>query len=144
MRSNSRGYPEITLRAFVPDEDEGQAVRSPGPSWPPAAARFTAPPTAIQQVLPGMSALVTEQRRGRKQRPLLAAPADRQSAPEPHLTGPQIAKRCGVSPRTVAKWIDSGQLRGYRLPGPNGQRRVPERELRRFCRQHGLPCRLVD
>ena len=40
------------------------------------------------------------------------------------LTTGEVAKICKVAPRTVTKWFDSGQLRGYRIPGSK-DRRIP-------------------
>jgi len=136
----TRPMPEITLRAFVPPDNEPEDDPDNRLAWPPEAARFREPPTAIQPVLPTMSDLVHERRRGWKHRPLLAAPSDRGAAPDVHLTAPQVAKACNVAPRTACKWIDSGQLRGYRLPGANGQRRVRLADLVAFCKRHGMPC----
>lgn len=54
------------------------------------------------------------------------------------LTTGQVAKICSVAPRTVSKWFDSGQLRGYRIPGSK-DRRIPLGQLVRFMRAHGIP-----
>jgi excisionase family DNA binding protein len=54
------------------------------------------------------------------------------------LTTGQVAKICNVAPRTVSKWFDSGQLRGYRIPGSK-DRRIPVSQLVRFMRAHGIP-----
>lgn len=54
------------------------------------------------------------------------------------LTTGQVAKICNVAPRTVSKWFDSGQLRGYRIPGSK-DRRIPVQQLVRFMRAHGIP-----
>jgi len=54
------------------------------------------------------------------------------------LTTGQVAKICNVAPRTVSKWFDSGQLRGYRIPGSK-DRRIPLSQLVRFMRAHGIP-----
>ena len=54
------------------------------------------------------------------------------------LTTGQVAKICNVAPRTVSKWFDSGQLRGYRIPGSK-DRRIPLAQLLRFMRAHGIP-----
>ena len=32
------------------------------------------------------------------------------------LTTGEVAAICNVAPRTVSKWFDSGQLKGYRIP----------------------------
>ena len=53
------------------------------------------------------------------------------------LTTGQIAVICSVAPRTVSKWIDSGDLEGYRLPGSNG-RRVTVQKLMRFLERHSM------
>jgi excisionase family DNA binding protein len=54
------------------------------------------------------------------------------------LTTGEVAKICSVAPRTVSKWFDSGQLRGYRIPGSK-DRRIPLEQLVRFMRVHGIP-----
>lgn len=54
------------------------------------------------------------------------------------LTTGQVAKICNVAPRTVSKWFDSGQLRGYRIPGSK-DRRIPLHQLIRFMKAHGMP-----
>jgi len=59
------------------------------------------------------------------------------------FTTGEVAKICCVAPRTVAKWIDSGLLRGYRLPGSQ-DRRVPVENLIRFLRERGMPLRGLE
>lgn len=54
------------------------------------------------------------------------------------LTTGQVAKICNVAPRTVSKWFDSGQLRGYRIPGSK-DRRIPLPQLIRFMKAHDIP-----
>lgn len=54
------------------------------------------------------------------------------------LTTGQVARICNVAPRTVSKWFDTGQLRGYRIPGSK-DRRIPVEHLVRFMRSHGIP-----
>jgi excisionase family DNA binding protein len=54
------------------------------------------------------------------------------------LTTGQVARICQVSPRTVVKWIDSGRLKGYRIPGSQ-DRRVPRELLARFLEDNGMP-----
>lgn len=54
------------------------------------------------------------------------------------LTTGEVAKICNVAPRTVSKWFDSGQLRGYRIPGSK-DRRIPLNALVRFMKQHHIP-----
>ena len=54
------------------------------------------------------------------------------------LTTGEVAKICNVASRTVSKWFDSGQLRGYRIPGSK-DRRIPVSSLVRFMKSHGIP-----
>ena len=54
------------------------------------------------------------------------------------LTTGDVARICNVAPRTVSKWFDSGQLKGYRIPGSK-DRRIPVNELIRFMKQNDMP-----
>jgi len=54
------------------------------------------------------------------------------------LTTGDVARICNVAPRTVSKWFDSGQLKGYRIPGSK-DRRIPVSELKRFMTEHNMP-----
>ena len=54
------------------------------------------------------------------------------------LTTGEVARICNVAARTVSKWFDSGQLKGYRIPGSN-DRRIPVSELIRFMKLHSMP-----
>jgi len=54
------------------------------------------------------------------------------------LTTGDVAKICNVAPRTVSKWFDNGQLKGYRIPGSK-DRRIPVSELVRFMKVHNMP-----
>ena len=54
------------------------------------------------------------------------------------LTTGDVAKICNVAPRTVSKWFDSGQLKGYRIPGSK-DRRIPINELIRFMKHNNMP-----
>lgn len=54
------------------------------------------------------------------------------------LTTGEVAKICNVAPRTVSKWFDSGQLRGYRIPGSK-DRRIPLSALIKFMKAHNIP-----
>lgn len=58
--------------------------------------------------------------------------------PKAVLTTGEVAKICKVAPRTVSKWFDTGQLRGYRIPGSR-DRRIPLQHLVRFMKVHGIP-----
>lgn len=54
------------------------------------------------------------------------------------LTSRSAAARCGVSFRTVIRWIERGTLQAYRLPG-RGDYRIEKAELQRFMQEHGMP-----
>ncbi|MBN1360077.1 MAG: helix-turn-helix domain-containing protein [Sedimentisphaerales bacterium] len=54
------------------------------------------------------------------------------------LTTGDVARICNVAPRTVSKWFDSGQLKGYRIPGSK-DRRIPLNELARFMKANNMP-----
>jgi excisionase family DNA binding protein len=54
------------------------------------------------------------------------------------LTTGDVARICNVAPRTVSKWFDSGQLKGYRIPGSR-DRRIPLSELLLFMKANNIP-----
>ncbi len=54
------------------------------------------------------------------------------------MTTGEVAKICNVASRTVSKWFDSGQLRGYRIPGSK-DRRIPVANLIKFMKANGIP-----
>lgn len=58
------------------------------------------------------------------------------------LTTGDVARICNVAPRTVSKWFDSGQLKGYRIPGSK-DRRIPVSELARFMKVHNMPAAML-
>ena len=65
------------------------------------------------------------------------------SKPKDVLTTGEVAKICNVAPRTVSKWFDTGQLRGYRIPGSK-DRRIPLSQLVRFMKAHGIPLDQIE
>lgn len=54
-----------------------------------------------------------------------------------YTTG-EVSKICKVATTTVNKWFDSGKLPGFRVPGSR-HRRIPQENLVKFLRQHGVP-----
>lgn len=54
------------------------------------------------------------------------------------LTTGQISTLCSVAPRTVSKWIDTGLLKGHRIPGSK-DRRVLYSDLKAFMIKHEVP-----
>lgn len=48
------------------------------------------------------------------------------------MTAAEVARRCGVSDRTVRKWIDAGVLISVELP--NGKKRIEEADYELFRR----------
>jgi excisionase family DNA binding protein len=59
------------------------------------------------------------------------------------FTSGEVATICGVSPDTVSRWFDLGQIEGYRL-GPGGDRRIPYDNLRQFMLKHGIPLERLE
>lgn len=59
------------------------------------------------------------------------------------FTTGEVARICSVAPRTVSKWFDTGQLKGYRIPGSK-DRRIPRDQLLRFMRAHGMPIKGLE
>lgn len=59
------------------------------------------------------------------------------------FTSGEVAQICGVSPDTVSRWFDLGQIEGYRL-GPGGDRRIPYDSLRKFMLNHGIPLERLE
>ncbi|WP_415893678.1 response regulator [Neptuniibacter sp. PT8_73] len=53
-------------------------------------------------------------------------------------TSGDVAKICGVSLRTVIRWIEKGELKGFKLPG-RGNNRVSEDNLINFLKAHDIP-----
>lgn len=54
------------------------------------------------------------------------------------LTSGEIAKYCGVNLRTVIRWLESGKLKGYKLPG-RGNNRVLLSEFVDFLKKNNMP-----
>lgn len=50
-----------------------------------------------------------------------------------------IAKRCGVSNTTVLRWIGTGQLPAFRLPG--GHYRIERSDFSEFLTRYSMPVR---
>ncbi len=59
------------------------------------------------------------------------------------MTTGDVARLCHVSPRTVSKWVDTGKLRGYCIPGSR-DRRIPVNHLISFMRAHEMPLDDID
>lgn len=53
------------------------------------------------------------------------------------LTTGEAAAQCGVSFRTVLRWIERGLLPAYKLPG-RGDRRIRRIDLRCFMQEYGM------
>jgi hypothetical protein len=64
------------------------------------------------------------------------------SVEDPVLGSASIARILQVSPRTVAKLVDSGKLRGHCIPCSN-TRRVLRSDLVAFCREADLPPAMI-
>jgi excisionase family DNA binding protein len=57
---------------------------------------------------------------------------------EPVYTTGEVAKFTGVNFRTVIRWIERGELEGYKLPG-RGDHRVTKSSILAFMQQHHIP-----
>ena len=54
------------------------------------------------------------------------------------FTTGEAAKICKVSQQTIIRCFDSGQLKGFRVPGSRF-RRIPREQLYMFMRDNGIP-----
>lgn len=54
------------------------------------------------------------------------------------LTTGEIATYCDVNLRTVIRWIERGELKGFKLPG-RGNNRVLIEDFISFLEEHGMP-----
>ncbi|MDC0603122.1 response regulator [Aliiglaciecola sp.] len=54
------------------------------------------------------------------------------------LTTGEIAKFCGVTLRTVIRWLETDKLKGFKLPG-RGNNRILVDDFIFFLRQHKMP-----
>jgi two-component system, OmpR family, response regulator RpaA len=54
------------------------------------------------------------------------------------FTTGEAAKICKVSQQTIIRCFDSGQLKGFRVPGSRF-RRIPRNELYQFMKDNGIP-----
>lgn len=62
---------------------------------------------------------------------------DQQTMKTVFTTG-EAAKICKVSQQTIIRCFDSGQLKGFRVPGSRF-RRIPRDSLYRFMKENGIP-----
>jgi excisionase family DNA binding protein len=53
----------------------------------------------------------------------------------------QIAKMLSVSPNMVVKWIDSGMLAGWKVPGSK-HRRVSQKTVAEFAKRYDIPLKI--
>ena len=54
------------------------------------------------------------------------------------LTSGEIASYCDVNLRTVIRWIESGKLKGFKLPG-RGNNRILVEDFIEFLERHDMP-----
>jgi excisionase family DNA binding protein len=59
------------------------------------------------------------------------------------FTTGEAAKICKVSQQTIIRCFDSGQLKGFRVPGSRF-RRIPRDQLYTFMRDNGIPTDALD
>jgi two-component system, OmpR family, response regulator RpaA len=51
----------------------------------------------------------------------------------------EMARVLGCAQQTVIRWIDNGRLKGFRLPGRQGERRCFKPVFRQHLIDHGVP-----
>jgi len=54
-----------------------------------------------------------------------------------YTTG-EVARICNVTIRTVIKWFESGELKGFKIPNSR-DRRIPREDLIVFMEKHNIP-----
>ncbi|MDR0521600.1 MAG: response regulator [Planctomycetaceae bacterium] len=59
------------------------------------------------------------------------------------FTTGEAAKICKVSQQTIIRCFDSGQLKGFRVPGSKF-RRIPREQLFSFMRDNGIPTDAIE
>ena len=59
------------------------------------------------------------------------------------FTTGEAAKICNVSQQTIIRCFDSGQLKGFRVPGSRF-RRIPRDVLYRFMKDNGIPTDVLE
>lgn len=59
------------------------------------------------------------------------------------FTTGEAARICKVSQQTIIRCFDSGQLKGFRVPGSKF-RRIPRETLHRFMKENGIPTDALD
>ena len=74
---------------------------------------------------------------------LRTAPGNVTTMKKKVFTSGEVAAICGVSPDTVSRWFDLGQIEGYRL-GPGGDRRIPFESAKKFMLEHGIPLERLE
>jgi excisionase family DNA binding protein len=57
---------------------------------------------------------------------------------KPAYTVGDVARVCGVGNMTVTRWIDSGRLAGFRIPGGSRHRRVLHADLCGFLAEYAV------
>ncbi|WP_145258316.1 response regulator [Planctomycetes bacterium Pan216] len=59
------------------------------------------------------------------------------------FTTGEAARICKVSQQTIIRCFDSGQLKGFRVPGSRF-RRIPRETLHKFMKENGIPTDALD
>lgn len=54
------------------------------------------------------------------------------------FTTGEAARACSISQQTINRCFDTGQLKGYKVPGSKF-RRIPREHLLSFMKEHGIP-----
>jgi len=75
---------------------------------------------------------------GRGPRLLISQNEETDTTMKTVFTTGEAAKICKVSQQTIIRCFDSGQLKGFRVPGSRF-RRIPREALFRFMKENGIP-----
>jgi len=59
------------------------------------------------------------------------------------FTTGEVARICNVTIRTVIKWFESEELKGYKIPGSK-DRRIPRDNLIDFMRKFNIPMKVME
>lgn len=69
---------------------------------------------------------------------MIASPARAKPKAKPVYGTTEVSRLTGFCPRTICKWFDAGQLKGFVVPGSK-QRRITHQSLVKFLGDHGMP-----
>src|SRR5687767_4697500 len=79
-----------------------------------------------------------------RREPRPTRPRSAMETPEREVfTTGEAARICNVTIKTVIRWFETGELKGYKIPGSR-DRRIPRDNLVDFMTRHGMPLRGLE